>query len=148
VLTLNQGGGGGGGRGGGGGGGRTAQMMQNAPKVAAALEKAGIAFAFTSEGLQNPADLVRNVGRVMREGGLSEDSALKALTINAARIAGVADRLGSLEKGKLANLIVTENGLFDERMRIRNVFVGGWPVDLDTPASTSPAATGRGRGGR
>jgi imidazolonepropionase-like amidohydrolase len=151
ILTVNQGGGGGGfggggGGRGGGGGSRTAQMMQNAPKVAAALEKAGIAFAFTSEGVQNPSDFVRNVGRVVRDGGLSEDSALKALTINAAKIAGVGDRLGTLEKGKMANILVTENGLFEDRMRVRNVFVAGWPVEIETP--TAPAATGRGRGGR
>jgi imidazolonepropionase-like amidohydrolase len=148
ILTLSQGGGGGGGRGGGGrgGAGRAAQMMQDAPKVAAALEKGGVAFAFTSEGLQNPADFVRNVGRVVREGGLPEDSAVKALTLNAAKIAGVADRLGTLEKGKIANVLVTENSLFDDRMRVRNVFVAGWPVEMESVAA--PPATGRGRGGR
>jgi imidazolonepropionase-like amidohydrolase len=148
ILTVNPAGGagGGGGRGGGGASARASQMAQNAPKVAAALDKAGIAFAFSSEGLQNPGDFVRNVGRAIREGGLSEDAALKALTLNAAKMAGVSDRLGTIEKGKIANIVVTENGLFDDRMRVHNVFVSGWPIDMDTPAA--PATTGRGRGGR
>ena len=76
----------------------------------------------------------------MKEGGLPEDAALKALTVNAARLAGAGDRLGTLEKGKMANVIVTEGNLFDSP-RIRHVFVAGWPVDLDVPA-----ATGRGGG--
>ena len=46
--------------------------------------------------------------------GLSADAALRALTINAARIAGAADRLGSIEKGKIANLIVTDGDLFED----------------------------------
>ena len=115
---------------------RIIRMRQNAPKVPAALDKAGIAFAFTQGGLQNPSDFVRNVGRVVKEGGLSEDAALKALTTNAAKFAGVSDRLGTLEKGKIANVVVTEGALFDNP-RIRHVFVAGWPIDLDVPA---PAA--------
>ena len=88
-----------------------------------------------------PADFVRGVGRTVREGGLAEDAALKALTINAAKLAGAGDRLGSIEKGKMANVIVTEGSLFDSP-RIRHVFVAGWPLDLDIPAQ------GTGRGGR
>ena len=152
ILSVNYqaaGGGGGGGRGGGGGATDTAirviRARQNAPKVAAALEKAGVPFAFTSLGVQNPGDFVRGVGRAMRDGGLTEDVALKALTSNAAKMAGAGERLGTIEKGKIANIVITENGLFDERMRVRHVFVAGWPVDLETAA---PPATGRGgRGG-
>ena len=138
-----------GGRGGGRGGGdadipvRIMRMRQNAAKVPAALEKAGVPFAFTIGGLQTPGEFVRSVARTVREGGLSEDSALKALTVNAARLAGVAERLGTIEKGKMANVIVADGNLF-ETSRIRHVFVAGWPVDLDVPAQ--PPAGGRGRG--
>ena len=141
------------GRGGGGGGGgrgggdadtpvRITRMRQNAAKVPAALEKAGIPFAFTVGGLQTPGEFVRSVARTVKEGGLAEDSALKALTINAARLAGAAERLGTIEKGKMANVIVTDGNLFDAS-RIRHVFVAGWPVDLD---AATPAPAGRGRG--
>ena len=141
------------GRGGGGGGGgrgggdadtpvRITRMRQNAAKVPAALEKAGIPFAFTVGGLQSPAEFVRSVARTVKEGGLAEDSALKALTINAARLAGAAERLGTIEKGKMANVIVTDGNLFDAS-RIRHVFVAGWPVDIEA-AAQPPAGRGRG----
>ena len=141
------------GRGGGGGGGgrgggdadtpvRITRMRQNAAKVPAALEKAGIPFAFTVGGLQSPAEFVRSVARTVKEGGLTEDSALKALTINAARLAGAAERLGTIEKGKMANVIVTDGNLFDAS-RIRHVFVAGWPVDIEA-AAQPPAGRGRG----
>jgi len=138
------------GRGGGGGRGggdadtpvRITRMRQNAAKVPAALEKAGIPFAFTVGGLQSPAEFVRSVARTVKEGGLAEESALKALTINAARLAGAAERLGTIEKGKMANVIVTDGNLFDAS-RIRHVFVAGWPVDIEA-AAQAPAGRGRG----
>ena len=66
-----------------------------APRVPAALAKAGITFAFSSDGLREPNELVRNVARAVKD-GLAPDAALRALTIDAAKIAGVSDRLGSL----------------------------------------------------
>jgi imidazolonepropionase-like amidohydrolase len=140
-----------GGRGGAGGGRggetdtplRVTRMRQNAAKVPAALEKAGIPYAFTIGGLQNPGDFVRNVARTVREGGLPEDAAIKALTVNAAKLAGAGDRLGTIEKGKMANVIVTDGALFDTP-RIRHVFVGGWPVDLEFPVQTPGGRGGRG----
>ena len=150
VGTNFQGIGGGGGRGGRGGGEtdtpiRITRMRQAAAKVPAALEKAGIPFAFTAAGLQNPADFVRNVARTVKEGGLAEDVALKALTVNAAKLAGAGDRLGTLEKGRMANVIVTEGNLFDAP-RIRYVFVAGWPVDIDLPAQNQGGRGARGGG--
>ena len=148
IVSANFQAAGGGGRGGRGGGGdtdtplRITRMRQNAAKVPAALEKAGIPFAFTIGGLQTPADFVRGVARSVREGGLAEETALRALTINAAVLAGAGERLGSIEKGKMANLVVTEGSLFDAA-RVRHVFVAGWPVDLDAAPQTTG---GRGRG--
>ena len=86
---------------------------------------------------------MRNASRVVKEGNLPADATLRALTVNAARIAGAADRLGTIEKGKIANLVVTEGDLFDNG-RIRHVFIDGRPVDIDVPAAASGA---RGRGG-
>ena len=62
--------------------------------------------------------------------GLSKDAAIKALTLNAATLAGAADRLGSLDKGKIANVIVTDGDLFEEKTTIKHVFVNGRPVTL------------------
>jgi imidazolonepropionase-like amidohydrolase len=154
ILSLNlpgQGRGGGAGAGGGGGGRggggaqslRALQEQQNAPKIPAALATAGIPFAFTSGG-QTAGDFVRTVGRVIKEGGLAPDIALRALTIEAARIARASDRTGSIEKGKIGNVIVVEGDLFDGG-RIRHVFVDGNPVTLEAPPAQGQ--TGRGRGG-
>ena len=149
IVSANfQAAGGRGGAGGGRGGDtdtplRITRMRQNAAKVPAALEKAGIPYAFTIGGLQNPGDFVRNVARTVREGGLPEDAAIKALTVNAAKLAGAGDRLGTIEKGKMANVIVTDGALFDTP-RIRHVFVGGWPVDLEFPVQAPGGRGGRG----
>lgn len=154
IVSANfQAAGGGGGRFGGGGRGggetdtpiRVTRMRQNAAKAPAALEKAGIPFAFTIGGLQNPADFARNVARTVKEGGLTEDAAIKALTANAAKLAGVGDRLGTIEKGKIANVVITEGNLL-ESPRIRHVFVAGWPIDLDVPVQGLPGRGGRGSG--
>jgi imidazolonepropionase-like amidohydrolase len=161
ILTLNfpsaggRGGGGFGGGGGGGGGGRgggggeetlsAVRARVNAPRGPAALEKAGVPFAFTTGGMQNLGDFARNAGRAIKEGGLPADVALRAMTSGAARLAGVSDRLGTIEKGKIANLVVTDGDLFDGS-RIRHVFVDGRPVDITVPPA-APAAGGRGRGG-
>jgi imidazolonepropionase-like amidohydrolase len=115
----------------------------NAPKVPAALEKAGLVFAFSSAGLREHRDFVRNVARAVKE-GLPADAAVRALTINAATIAGAADRLGSIEKGKIANVIVTEGDLFDEKSKIRHVFVDGRSITVEEP---QPERRGSGRGG-
>ena len=158
ILSLNLPGGGGGGAaaaggggaggGRGGGGGTSLRIMKfqaDAPKVPAVLAQANVPFAFSSGGA-TPANFVRNAGRVIKEGGLAADAVLRALTIDAARMAGAADRIGSLEKGKIANLVVTDGDLFDGG-RVRHVFIDGRPVEVvDTPAAG--ANTGRGRGGR
>jgi imidazolonepropionase-like amidohydrolase len=111
----------------------TLRARANAPKVAAALDKAGIAFAFEAGALSEPKDFVKNAARTVQN-GLSRDAALKALTLQAATIAGAADRVGSLEVGKMANVLVTEGDLFDEKMTIKHVFVDGRPVNLDLPS--------------
>jgi imidazolonepropionase-like amidohydrolase len=135
ILTLappNEGGRGG--RGGGDVPSRVTRMRQNMPKVPAALDKAGVLYAFSSEGLQNPSDFVKNVARAVRDGGLTEDQALRALTVNAAKIAGAGDRVGSLAKGQIANLILVEGDLFGDQPHIRRVFIEGRPVDITVAA--------------
>jgi imidazolonepropionase-like amidohydrolase len=155
IYSLNfptaGGGGGGGGRGSGGGRGAgggeetlaAVRARVNAPRGPAALEKAGVPYVFTSGGLQNLGEFVRNAARVVKEGNLPADATLRALTVNAARMAGAADRLGTIEKGKIANLLVTEGDLFDNG-RIRHVFIDGRPVDIEVPTAVPG---GRGRGG-
>ena len=121
------------------------RQRANAPKVPAALDKAGLTFAFSGTGLREPRDFVRNVGRAVRE-GLPADAALRALTLNAAKIAGADSRVGSIDKGKIANMVITTGDLFDEGTQVKHVFVDGRMVDVDPPQQ--PRGGGRGRGGR
>lgn len=115
---------------------RDLRARANAPRAPRALEDAGVLFAFGSSGLEEPRDFLKNAARAVK-GGLAPDAAVRALTINAARIAGAGDRVGSIEPGKVANLIVTDADLFDDKMKIRHVFVDGRPVPIqeaDAPA--------------
>ena len=63
--------------------------------------------------------------------GLDRDEALKALTIDAAEILGVADRVGSLEPGKDANLFIAKGDPLEIRTAITHVFIDGRDVGLD-----------------
>lgn len=123
---------------------RVRNMRQNMTKVPAALDKAGVLYAFSSEGLPNPSDFLRDVARDVHTGGLTEDAALRALTVDAAKIAGASDRVGSLAKGKIANVLLVEGDLFSDQAHIRRVFVDGRPVDINVPPS---APQGGRRGG-
>ena len=64
--------------------------------------------------------------------GLSRDDALKAVTLWPAQILGVGDRLGSIEPGKMANLVVTTGDLLEARTDTKYLFIDGRPVPLDT----------------
>ena len=123
---------------------RTLRARADAPKVPAALASAGVAFAFESAGLAEPKDFVKNAAKAVKA-GLAPEAAIRALTVNAATIAGVADHLGTIEKGKIANLVVTDGDLFEEKTKVTRVFVDGRPVSLEA-APAAPA--GRGRGGQ
>ncbi|MGE0461661.1 MAG: amidohydrolase family protein [Vicinamibacterales bacterium] len=110
----------------------TLRARARAPATAAMLDKAGVPFAFASAGLEHPSDIVKNAAKAIQQ-GLAHDRALAVLTLDAARMAGVADRMGSIEIGKLANLVVTSGDLFDEKATVKHVFVHGWPANLDPP---------------
>jgi imidazolonepropionase-like amidohydrolase len=121
---------------------RVLRERANAPKIPGELAKAGVRFAFESAGLAEPKDFVKNAAKAVKA-GLPSDAAVRALTLEAAAIAGVADRIGSIERGKIANLVVTDGDLFEEKSKITHVFVDGRPVSLE-PATPAPAGRGRG----
>ncbi|HEX2457684.1 MAG TPA: amidohydrolase family protein [Vicinamibacterales bacterium] len=123
---------------------RELRLRAQAAKSPAALEKAGVPFAFASAGLREPRDFLRNAARAVKD-GLPADAAIRALTIDAAKIAGASSRLGSLEKGKIANVIVTDGDLFEDKTRVKHAFVDGRPVTIDD--QPQPERRG-GRGGQ
>jgi hypothetical protein len=93
------------------------------------LEKAGIPFAFTTVGTK-PADLMKSL-KVMIENGLSEQGAMAALTTHPATILGISRFAGTIEKGKMANLILTTDSLFKEDSQVKHVVVDGFVYDYE-----------------
>lgn len=95
-----------------------------APTNLAALEKSGVPFAITTNGLRKTSDFLSNVRKAI-ENGLSETAALKALTATPAQLLKVDDQVGSIKKGLLANFIITSGKLFDEKTIIHQNWVQG-----------------------
>lgn len=112
---------------------RTLERREKAPSGPATLAKAGVKFAFYADGIERRSDWLRAVKRAI-EAGLTADQALRALTLAPAEIFGVADRVGSIEKGKIANLVVTKGDLFQDGA-IQHVFIDGVKYD---PAPEQP----------
>jgi imidazolonepropionase-like amidohydrolase len=119
---------------------RALEVRDRAPSTPAEFAKAGIRFAFYSDGLDQPRDLQKAVKKAM-EAGLSRQDAVRALTLSPAEIYGVADRVGSIEKGKIANLVVTRGELFDDSTRLEMVFIDGRQYLME-PEQSAPARQG------
>src|SRR6266851_2762034 len=111
---------------------RTLQFRDRAPSSAAALAKAGVKFAFYSGGITAPKDTLKAAKKSI-DAGLTPDAALRALTLSPAEVFGVADRLGSIENGKVANLVVADGDLFEEKTKIKMVFVDGHRFEVREP---------------
>lgn len=128
---------------------RALRERADAPKAAAALQKAGVRFAFSSGTLARPADFVANAARAI-EAGLPKDEALKAMTIYPAQLFGLSEQLGSIEKGKIANLIVTSGDLFARDTKVKHVFVDGkyFEVKAEAAPQQRPGGFGGPGGGR
>ena len=122
---------------------RTLRQRAEAPRGAAKLAQAGVKFAFTSGSLR-PQDFIANVQKAV-ENGLSKDEALRALTINAAEILGASDQLGTIEVGKIANLVVASGDLLAKETKVRHVFIDGDQIELKKP-DAAPARGGMGGG--
>lgn len=116
---------------------RQLETYDEAPSAPALLQKAGVKFALYSDGIDTPRDLQRAVKKAM-DAGLTREQALRALTLTPAEIYGVSDRLGSIEKGKIANLVVTRGDIFENATKVEMVFVDG--------KKYTPAADAGGRG--
>jgi imidazolonepropionase-like amidohydrolase len=94
------------------------------PANAAELAKAGLDFALVSGPAADGALVLRAV-RTAVKAGLAKEAALKALTIQPARFLGLDRALGSLEPGKIANVVLVKGELLDEGAQVAKVFVDG-----------------------
>ena len=89
------------------------------------LQQAGVRFAIsTGDGGAEVRDLPYQAG-IAGAFGLSKEDALKSVTLYPAQILGVDDRLGSIEVGKMANIVVTDGDLLEPKTNIKYLFIGG-----------------------
>lgn len=105
-----------------------------------ALVGTGLDVALTAYGLEDLSKFHENLAKAI-ERGLTADQALAALTVTPARLLGIADRAGTLEPGKMANLIEVEGDLFVAKPKIRAVWIDGerYEVKASKPAEVDPA---------
>lgn len=90
---------------------------------AALYQQEGVPFAFSSVDAK-AKDIKGNLQKMI-ENGLSEDAALVALTTNPASMYGISRMAGTIENGKMANLVVSDRPIFDKESNVRYVFVEG-----------------------
>jgi imidazolonepropionase-like amidohydrolase len=97
----------------------------------AILKKAGVQFCFASEDAPQSRNLPSQVGLLCAY-GLSPEVALRQMTLGAAEILGVDDVVGSLDAGKIANVIVTDGDPLEINTDVHYLFIAGKPVSLET----------------
>lgn len=115
------------------------QHWDAAPENAGRLSKANIPIALTADQLKDAGTFLTQMRKAV-ERGLSREAALTALTTNPATWLGVANQLGSLEKGKTANILVADGDIFDEKTHVREVWIDGTQYEV----KASPIADARG----
>ena len=108
---------------------RKAEAIANATAQAATFAKAGIPFGFSTLSVKTK-DIQPNLRRMIKA-GLTEDAALGALTTVPAQLLGLSDRLGTVDNGKIANLVIADKPYFDEKAKVRYVFVDGTLYQLE-----------------
>jgi len=100
-------------------------------ELASMLDKAGVRFAIRTNGDENTRNLPFEAGFAATY-GLGTDKALRAITLSPAEIFGVSEMYGSIEEGKVANLIVSDGDPFEMKTRISHLFINGWNVPIES----------------
>jgi hypothetical protein len=126
---------------------RELDARAQAPATPGMLAKAGVKFAFYSDGVDTAPDLKKNIKKAI-DLGLSRADAIRALTLTPAEIYGVADRTGTIAKGKIANLTVTKGEAFNDGTTVEYVIVDGKLIQPSKELQRTPASGGAQRGPR
>ena len=100
-------------------------------KAPAVLHRAGVEFAITSGGTWNLRNLPYNASHAMAF-GLAGDDAVKSITLTPARLLGLGDRLGSIERGKDASIIAVDGSILDLRANVKRIWIAGQEVSLES----------------
>jgi imidazolonepropionase-like amidohydrolase len=93
------------------------------------MKKAGVKVALRTSETENVRNLLFNAGFAAAY-GMGREEALKAITIVPAEIFGVSDKLGSIEVGKAANVVVSDGDPFETKTNIIHVFIDGWQIPM------------------
>lgn len=93
------------------------------------MKKAGVKVALRTAGTENVRNLLFNAGFAVAY-GYTHEEAVKAITIIPAEIFGVSDKVGSLEVGKQANVVVSDGDPFETKTNIIHVFIDGWQIPM------------------
>jgi imidazolonepropionase-like amidohydrolase len=106
-------------------------------RLPAELQKRGVKIAFSSAGGSsgNPGGFERNLPYAAGYAvayGLPYDEALKAITLNPAEIWGVADKLGSLDEGKTANVVIANGDPLDVRTDVKQIYIEGHAIPMES----------------
>ncbi len=109
---------------------RLIRERQETPTSPAVLQKSGVLYALVS-GPGKTGDFLPGIRKAI-DHGLSDDDALRAVTLNPARILGLDRQLGSLDKGKIANVVVTDKPIFDKEAKVQRVYIDGREVKLQS----------------
>ena len=113
-----------------------------APTSPAQLAGAGVRFAITSDGLSSLNEFLPNL-RIAVARGLSTVDALAALTTTPAEWLGLENTHGTIQEGKVANLVVSEGDLFTEEATVRDVWVHGQAYGVTRSPQIDPRGTWR-----
>ena len=119
---------------------RKTEAIKQFTAQAAEYQKAGVVFGFSTLTVKS-ADVQKNLRRMIAA-GLTEDQALAALTTSPAQLLGLSDRLGSIDQGKIANLVLSDKPYFKEKSKVKMVFVDGvlYKIEAKDAGKTDGAA--------
>ena len=103
----------------------------DAPANPARMLQAGITFTFTADQLDDKGTFLDQVRRAV-ERGLSKEAALAAMTTTPAQLLGMQTKLGTIERGKIANIVVTNGDIFSSNIKVLDVWVDGKRFEVES----------------
>lgn len=103
-------------------------------QAGAELEKSGVAFCYAPTSTSDPFDGIRQYVR----SGLSREAALAAMTTRPAELLSIQDKAGTLEEGKLGNVLLVQGDLFDSSSQVMAAFAMGRRADFKMPERKNP----------
>ena len=121
---------------------RTLRFRDQAPSTPSVFEKTGIPFAFSGDGITSTKDFMAGI-KLTIDKGLSKDAAVQALTLAPAKLLGLQSVVGSIEKGKIANLVITDGEPWESKTKIKMVFIDGVKFDIPEPPTPTERPNSR-----